>query len=605
MRKLTLPDVARRTVPISAWLASVALLLADVWAWQRGGGTLTLAGVAGTALALAATGYLARALDRAHTIAYDRGHQLEVRNQQLHILLQATRTMSGVLDQASTMDALLDQVTGYTRFKQAVLALGPSASGEYQVGPSRGLPEAFLRELPPLLRNPLRGYFPVEWARLTRQPALVDDVGHDSRLGEVRPVLLAFGLSAVVAVPLVVQEQVTGVLAAFLDRPAQFSTAEVSLLSAIAGQGALALETTHLYNLTEANRRRLDRAVDFMQNISSGLARTRVGVVDMLRLTAQATARLFEPSSVFIMVKRDEGRPLMVHDHAGVDPDLVMRHRSMVQDGVPVTDHRTLSVPITVDGEQMGRFEVFLEGQGRVVPSEELNILHAFVHLTASAMGNAGLVAELRQAVEQVERAYMGTLEALTKALEMRDHETQGHSRRVVEYTLALAQRLAVGEDLLVPMIRGALLHDIGKIGIPDSILRKPGPLSEEEWAVMRTHPYIGFHMLKQIDFLATATPIILHHHEKFNGSGYPLGLSANDIPIGARIFAVADAYDAITSDRPYKTARSHRWALEEIGRGAGQHFDPAVVQALLGLPEEEMVRIRNRDLELHGCARS
>lgn len=192
----------------------------------------------------------------------------------------------------------------------------------------------------------------------------------------------------------------------------------------------------------------------------------------------------------------------------------------------------------------------------------------------------------------------MGTLEALIKALELRDHETEGHSRRVVQYSLSLAQKLGVPESQLVPIMRGALLHDIGKIGIPDAILKKPGPLTAEEWVVMKQHARIGYEMLHQIEFLSQATPILLYHHERFDGTGYPEGLSGEAIPLGARIFAVADAYDAITSDRPYRKGRSHQVALDEIKAGAGRQFDARVVKALLALPEEELARIRGRDLE-------
>jgi putative nucleotidyltransferase with HDIG domain len=151
---------------------------------------------------------------------------------------------------------------------------------------------------------------------------------------------------------------------------------------------------------------------------------------------------------------------------------------------------------------------------------------------------------------------------------------------------------------VMTAIIRGALLHDIGKIGIPDAILRKPGPLTEEEWTIMRQHPRIGYEMLKQIDFLKQAVPIILHHHERFDGRGYPAGLAEDQIPLGARIFAVADTYDAITSDRPYRKGRSHATAVEEVRKGCGTQFDPLVVEALLSLPEEELARIREQRAE-------
>ena len=613
-RRLTLRDVPWDLPHLGRLLPGVLVSAgAGLVGLSWGAGLLPLAWALPAGLGVVVAGLwravvVGRAEGTAQVAAAEKGRQLEVRNHQLQVVLQATQSLSGELDEAAVLAALVQQVTRHTRFARAAVVLGPDGEGSYAVAVAAGMADDFRAGWAALVGGPNADASPVGVARRTAQPVLIEDVQRDQRAAACRTLCRSHGAPALIAVPMQVQDRFQGALVAFADQPLSIGTVEVSLFAAIVGQGALALENARLYTLTQANRRRLDRAVEFMQNVSAGLTRTRVGVLNMLRLTAQAIAGMFEPASVFIVIQRDRhgGRPLVVHDHAGVDSEAAVRGRALALEGNLASSGlvnpwpAALSVPVVVDGMRTGHFEIYLAGQGRRVLPEELSILHAFVHLTASALGNAHLVSQLRQAVDEVERAYMGTLEALTKALEMRDHETQGHSRRVVEYTLALAQRLGVAEEQLVPMIRGALLHDIGKIGIPDSILRKPGPLTEDEWAIMRTHTYIGYHMLKQIDFLASATPIILHHHERFDGSGYPLGLVGVDIPMGARVFSVADAYDAITSDRPYKKARTHDWALAEIERGAGAHFDPAVVEALLSLPEEELARIRNRDLELH-----
>jgi HD-GYP domain-containing protein (c-di-GMP phosphodiesterase class II) len=196
--------------------------------------------------------------------------------------------------------------------------------------------------------------------------------------------------------------------------------------------------------------------------------------------------------------------------------------------------------------------------------------------------------AALKQALDELHATYDSTLHALSAALESRDRETEGHALRVVAYTARLAQQAGLDRQQLQPLLRGALLHDVGKIGVPDSILNKAGPLTDGEWKEMRRHPLIGAQMLQEIPFLADALPVVRHHHERFDGSGYPHGLKGEAIPLGARIFSVVDTFDAITSDRPYRTARSVSEARAEIMRCAGTQFDPSVVEAFLAVPEQE-----------------
>lgn len=194
---------------------------------------------------------------------------------------------------------------------------------------------------------------------------------------------------------------------------------------------------------------------------------------------------------------------------------------------------------------------------------------------------------------EQLERAYVATLVALSRALDMRDTETEEHSLRVTRYSLAIGQRLGLTSDALASLELGAMLHDVGKIGIPDAVLRKPGPLTDAEWVIMRQHPRLGFTILSGVEFLASSLEVVLHHHEKWNGNGYPDGLRGETIPLAARIFAVADAFDAITSSRPYKAALPVEEALTRLQRDAGAHFDPAVVEAFVPIADALAVALR------------
>jgi len=192
---------------------------------------------------------------------------------------------------------------------------------------------------------------------------------------------------------------------------------------------------------------------------------------------------------------------------------------------------------------------------------------------------------QLKGALEQLEQSYDDTLEALGGALDLKDAETEGHCRRVTAFTIAIAKAMKVDPAQLPQIARAAFLHDIGKMAIPDQILRKPGPLTAEEREIMRTHCEIGYNMVTRIPFLREAAQIVLSHQEYFDGSGYPRGLKREEIPLGARIFAVADAVDAMISDRPYRKALSIDHAREEVQRCSGSQFDPAVVEVFLSMP--------------------
>jgi len=200
---------------------------------------------------------------------------------------------------------------------------------------------------------------------------------------------------------------------------------------------------------------------------------------------------------------------------------------------------------------------------------------------------------QLTVAITQLEQSYDDTLEALGSALDLKDAETEGHCQRVTAFTISIAKAVPVPLPYLPVLARAAFLHDIGKMAIPDSILRKPGPLDNDEKTIMRTHCEIGYNMLTKIPFLRDAAEIVLAHQEFFDGTGYPRGLRGEQIPLGARIFSLADAMDAMISDRPYRKALPMSHAREEIRRCAGTQFDPKVVEVFLSIPEQHWVELR------------
>jgi HD-GYP domain-containing protein (c-di-GMP phosphodiesterase class II) len=244
-------------------------------------------------------------------------------------------------------------------------------------------------------------------------------------------------------------------------------------------------------------------------------------------------------------------------------------------------------IPLIAKGEVHGVLEIFKRSPIDPTP-EWLNFLEMLGGQAAIAVDNAMLFNTLQRTNAELTFAYQATIEGWSQALDLRDHETEGHTRRVKELTIRLSRLIGVDEVELPHIQRGAILHDIGKMAIPDRILHKPGPLDEQEWEVMRRHPKYACDLLAQIEYLAPARDIPLYHHEKWDGTGYPFGLKGEDIPRAARIFALVDVFDALTSDRPYRSAWSRQDALSYIQEQAGRHFDPNMTPVFLQMMKSD-----------------
>jgi HD-GYP domain-containing protein (c-di-GMP phosphodiesterase class II) len=215
---------------------------------------------------------------------------------------------------------------------------------------------------------------------------------------------------------------------------------------------------------------------------------------------------------------------------------------------------------------------------------EWLEFFESIAVQAAIALDNAELFNNLQHSNVQMTMAYDATIEGLSRAFDSRDKESEGHSRRVANLTLKIGRIMGMSDDELVHMRRGALLHDIGKIGVPDALLLKPEELSEEERQVIKRHPLIAYEMLSDIPFLRNALDIPFHHHEKWDGTGYPHGLRGEQIPLAARIFAIADVWDALCSERPHRSPWTQEKAKEYIQQQSGKHFDPGIVKLFMGL---------------------
>jgi putative nucleotidyltransferase with HDIG domain len=237
-----------------------------------------------------------------------------------------------------------------------------------------------------------------------------------------------------------------------------------------------------------------------------------------------------------------------------------------------------IAVPLISKGHVKGVLEIF-HRTAINADQEWLDFMEALGVQSAIAIDNAQMFNELEHSNTELALAYDTTLEGWSRALDYRDKETEGHSRRVTEMTVKMAQSIGIIDEDLVQVRRGALLHDIGKLGVPDGILLKPGKLTDEEMEIMKKHPIIAYEILSPISFLRKAIDIPYCHHEKWDGTGYPRGLKGEQIPLAARIFAVVDVFDALMSDRPYREAWTKDKTLEYIREQAGIHFDPTVVE--------------------------
>jgi putative nucleotidyltransferase with HDIG domain len=245
-----------------------------------------------------------------------------------------------------------------------------------------------------------------------------------------------------------------------------------------------------------------------------------------------------------------------------------------------------LCVPLKLKDELIGVLYVDNRAHAGIFKENDLDLISAFADQAAVAINSARLFEDLQDSHRELERAYQATLEGWVRALDLRDKETEGHTQRVTILTYRLARSMGLTDSELVHITRGALLHDIGKMAIPDGILLKPGQLTDDERKLIQKHPVYAYEMLSPIDFLLPAIDIPYCHHERWDGAGYPRGLKQDEIPFAARIFPVIDVWDALTSDRPYRKAMPHDEVRRLISAGSGKHFDPVVVEAFMELKD-------------------
>jgi PAS domain S-box-containing protein/putative nucleotidyltransferase with HDIG domain len=528
------------------------------------------------------------------SVSYDVTEQLQ-RERELESISAVSVALRAAPTRAEMVPIILDQVLALLHAEGSALDLLEPDSQEVVVQAARGLWETAAGSHIPLdqavLADVLR----------TGQPYLSGGPDHDPRFAS--PALLV-GARAMLGVPLIVDGQAFGGL--WAGRPAPFQPDEVRLLAAMADMAASALHRANLHEQTERRLHQLTalRAIDAAINSSMGLSITLNVVLDqvMPQLQTDAAAVLLlnrETQKLDYAAGRGFRTGSLERPSLPLGPNFasqaVLERRLVSQPDLsgeaPEASRLALlagegfqayyGVPLSAKGEVLGVLEVFHRAPLRP-DADWLEFLEALGGQAAIAIDNARLVDNLQRSNYELIQAYDATIEGWTRALDLRDKETEGHSQRVTALTLELCVALGMQAPQLEHIRRGALLHDIGKMGVPDSILLKPGPLTADEWVAMRLHPTFAYKMLKPIEYLAPALEIPYCHHEKWDGTGYPRGLKGNAIPLAARIFAVVDVWDALRSDRPYRPAWPADKVREHIRALAGTHFDPRVVQAAL-----------------------
>ena len=394
------------------------------------------------------------------------------------------------------------------------------------------------------------------------------------------------------------------------DESRNFTEEDTLLMKGLADQASLAIKNASLYSRATQRLENLHalRAIDTA--IASSLDLRLILQIFL----EQATSRLsVEAASVYLLNETT----LMLEYHAGQGIDLSAFSRVDIRLGEGVVgkialEQRTICIdnlnqeaswiprpvvvgeglnvycgaPMVAKGRTQGVLEVFSR-EKKFDDPEWLELLETLAGQAAIAIETTRLFSDLRKANHELILTYDTTLEGWSRALDMRDKETEGHTQRVTQLTIKLAEMLSIKDEDLVHIRRGALLHDIGKLGVPDPVLLKEDPLDEAEWQIMRQHPVHAYNLLYPIAYLRPALDIPRSHHEHWDGNGYPDGLEGVQIPLAARIFAVVDVWDALTSDRPYREAWSQQKALRYIRERSGKQFDPSVVDAFLLLIEE------------------
>lgn len=521
------------------------------------------------------------------------------------VLTRIAARLNAQLDLSAVQHTVCEESTKALRFSSAIIALLNPATQTALITTTYGLPAGTnasnrIRSVDEYIRR-----FALQHSG---DPLVINDVQSFSELPDAKR-FRELDIRTLMGVGMYREDQLIGVLVLFsIGETHQVNQHDLTLLKAFADQAALAISNARLYEEEQERAAELSTLLTLSSRLRESQSANKMlpamlyEIHTLLKVDACMVAMLNPHDKSYTIALADgylaqninltfqitegisgvvlsTGVPVVTHDYP-IEPNRLTGLQNVDQVGPAVF------IPIRHETGQMGALAVTRRRQetSRPFTPTEVRLLTTVGEMLGTALRKARLFDDLQQANIELIQAYDATIKGWSHALDLRDKETEDHTQRVTDLTERLAQEMDIHGEALVHIRRGAILHDIGKMGIPDSILLKPAPLTADEWDIMRRHPQYAYEMLWPIQYLRPALDIPYCHHEWWNGHGYPRGLRAEQIPVAARIFAVVDVWDALSVDRPYRKAWPEQQVRAYLVDRAGTQFDPAVVQKFLGM---------------------
>jgi HD-GYP domain-containing protein (c-di-GMP phosphodiesterase class II) len=530
--------------------------------------------------------------------------KLLMQTAKLQVMQEVARVSSGDVSLDEMLELFMDVVLRTTSTEHGSILLLDESGQNLRFQCARGPAAEQLKALVVPLGEGIAG-----WVAKNAQSALSEDVSKDHRFTGSIAKQVNVKPQGILAVPLKGRRGMLGVVEVLHpEGRTAFTIEDLWALEGLANQMGVVVENAKLFTVHNEEIRRLEALTS-----ASSVVNSTLDLKQLLKLVMELAARTLRAEASSILLKdrasgdllfdvatgeaadrvqtirvprgqgiaghvAESGESLLVPD-CGKDP----RFFKAADEKSKFVTRNIIAVPLVARGETIGVVEVLNRLGGGTFTPEDLSLLQALAHQSAVAIQNA-------QLFQDVQESFLATVKALAQAVDAKDSYTAGHSSRVTLYSTIIAEELGAGEEVVRKVRLAGLLHDVGKIGIRDSVLGKPGQLTEEEFGIMKSHPTVGEHILKPVLQLAEVIPGVVSHHERFDGRGYPKGLKGEEIPLLGRIIGVADAFDAMTSDRVYRPRLSDEVALAELKKHSGTQFDSRVVKAFLSAFDKGLI---------------